>query len=148
MIEARIAKAIMVGSLAIFALLPTFDNLTDYDTNYVFVGHVLSTDTTFPGNRAALSAHHVAGVMAGRVCADHRRRGADRPCPSGRDHLSHPASALRRRPLQSCKELHDHRGGPRVSGAVFPFYDRWRRVVFDVAIANVERPGGGISAFT
>jgi predicted small integral membrane protein len=46
------------------------------------VGHVLSMDTTFPRN--ALSAHHVAGVMAGRVCADHRRRGADRDCPSGR----------------------------------------------------------------
>ena len=50
MIEARIAKATMVGSLAIFALLVTFDNLTDYDTNYAFVRHVLSMDTTFPGN--------------------------------------------------------------------------------------------------
>jgi predicted small integral membrane protein len=37
MIEARIAKAIMVASLALFALLVTFDNLTDYDTNYAFV---------------------------------------------------------------------------------------------------------------
>src|SRR5215470_11367199 len=34
----------------IFALLVTFDNLTDYDTNYAFVRHVLSMDTTFPGN--------------------------------------------------------------------------------------------------
>lgn len=50
MIEARISKIVMVGSLAIFALLVTLDNLTDYDTNYQFVSHVLSMDTTFPGN--------------------------------------------------------------------------------------------------
>jgi predicted small integral membrane protein len=50
MIEVRIAKIVMVASLALFALLVTFDNLTDYDTNYAFVRHVLSMDTTFPGN--------------------------------------------------------------------------------------------------
>jgi len=50
MIETRISKVIMVASLALFALLVTFDNLTDYDTNYAFVWHVLSMDTTFPGN--------------------------------------------------------------------------------------------------
>ena len=49
-IESRIAKTVMVGSLAIFALLVAFDNLTDYSTNYEFVRHVLSMDTTFPGN--------------------------------------------------------------------------------------------------
>lgn len=36
-IESRIAKTVMVGSLAIFALLVTFDNLTDYNPNYEFV---------------------------------------------------------------------------------------------------------------
>jgi predicted small integral membrane protein len=50
MIEARIAKTITVASLALFALLVAFDNLTDYNTNYAFVRHVLSMDTTFPGN--------------------------------------------------------------------------------------------------
>ena len=50
MLENRIAKAIIVASLALFALLVTFDNLTDYETNYAFVRHVLSMDTTFPGN--------------------------------------------------------------------------------------------------
>jgi predicted small integral membrane protein len=50
MIETRITKVIMVASLALFALLVTFDNITDYDTNYAFVWHVLSMDTTFPGN--------------------------------------------------------------------------------------------------
>src|SRR5438105_1424366 len=50
MIEIRIAKVIVVASLAVFALLVAFDNLTDYETNYAFVRHVLSMDTTFPGN--------------------------------------------------------------------------------------------------
>jgi len=49
-IEVRIAKVIMVGCLALFALFVCFDNLIDYDTNYSFVRHVLSMDTTFPGN--------------------------------------------------------------------------------------------------
>ena len=50
MIETRIAKIVMVGSLPLFAELVTFDNLTDYETNYVFVRHVLSMDATPPGN--------------------------------------------------------------------------------------------------
>jgi predicted small integral membrane protein len=49
-IEARIVKIVMVGSLAVFVLLVTFDNLTDYGTNFEFVRHVLSMDTTPPGN--------------------------------------------------------------------------------------------------
>src|SRR5215472_16807151 len=40
----------MLGSLALFAGLVTFDNLTDYQTNYAFVRHVLSMDTTPPGS--------------------------------------------------------------------------------------------------
>ena len=50
MIEARIAKIVMVGSLAVLALLVTWNNLVDYDSNYQFVSHVLAMDTTFPGN--------------------------------------------------------------------------------------------------
>ena len=50
MIEARIARIVMVGSLAVFALLVTWNNLADYDSNYQFVSHVLAMDTTFPGN--------------------------------------------------------------------------------------------------
>src|SRR6267378_5586467 len=56
MIETRITKVIMVASLALFALLVTFDNLTDYDTNYAFVWHVLSMDTTFRGTRCFIAA--------------------------------------------------------------------------------------------
>jgi predicted small integral membrane protein len=47
---ARYAKIVMSLVLAAFCLLVTFDNITDYATNYLFVQHVLSMDTTFPGN--------------------------------------------------------------------------------------------------
>jgi len=46
----RLVKVAMVGSLALFALVVAFDNLVDYGTNYEFVRHTLSMDTTFPGN--------------------------------------------------------------------------------------------------
>jgi predicted small integral membrane protein len=46
----RYAKIVMSLALAAFCLLVTFDNLTDYGTNYLFVQHVMSMDTTFPGN--------------------------------------------------------------------------------------------------
>jgi predicted small integral membrane protein len=50
MLITRYAKMVMSLALASFCLLVTFDNLTDYGTNYLFVQHVLSMDTTFPGN--------------------------------------------------------------------------------------------------
>ncbi len=50
MLIARYAKIVMSLALAIFCLLVTFDNLTDYGTNYLFIQHVMSMDTTFPGN--------------------------------------------------------------------------------------------------
>lgn len=36
--------------LAAFAFMVTFGNVTDYGSNFAFVQHVLSMDTTFPGN--------------------------------------------------------------------------------------------------
>ncbi len=50
MIEARLAKIVMVAGLALFALLVCVNNLIDYGSNFAFVQHVLSMDTTFPGN--------------------------------------------------------------------------------------------------
>lgn len=46
----RLSKIIMCLSLAAFAFLVTFGNITDYGSNFAFVQHVLSMDTTFPGN--------------------------------------------------------------------------------------------------
>jgi predicted small integral membrane protein len=50
MLAARIVKLLMVTSLALFAFLVTFDNVTDYGANFQFVRHVLSMDTIFPDN--------------------------------------------------------------------------------------------------
>jgi predicted small integral membrane protein len=46
-LAARLAKLVMVSSLACLALIVTFDNVYDYDANFSFVRHVLSMDTTF-----------------------------------------------------------------------------------------------------
>jgi len=46
----------MLLGLALFAFLVTFNNLTDYDSNFQFVRHVLSMDTTFEGNEAMYRA--------------------------------------------------------------------------------------------
>ncbi|MGB3831669.1 MAG: DUF2165 domain-containing protein [Mesorhizobium sp.] len=46
----RLSKIIMCLCLAAFAFLVAFGNITDYGSNFAFVQHVLSMDTTFPGN--------------------------------------------------------------------------------------------------
>lgn len=48
MLALRLAKIAMAGSLALFTFLVAFDNVVDYGTNFTFVRHVLSMDTTFP----------------------------------------------------------------------------------------------------
>lgn len=48
----RYAKIIMTLTLAAFALMVACDNVTDYGSNFGFVKHVFSMDTTFPGNAA------------------------------------------------------------------------------------------------
>ncbi|NID15074.1 DUF2165 family protein [Luteibacter yeojuensis] len=47
---ARFAKIVMTLALAAFAFVVAYDNLVDYGSNFAFVRHVLSMDTTFPGN--------------------------------------------------------------------------------------------------
>jgi len=48
----RASKVLLTWAVAFFASLVVFNNLTDYDSNYMFVKHVLEMDTTFPDNRA------------------------------------------------------------------------------------------------
>jgi predicted small integral membrane protein len=47
MMITRIAKITMIAGLAAFALIVTYDNIADYGSNYEFIKHVLSMDTTF-----------------------------------------------------------------------------------------------------
>ena len=46
----RSAKLLLVAGIALFYTLVVFNNLTDFDSNYQFVHHVLAMDSTFPGN--------------------------------------------------------------------------------------------------
>ena len=52
----RYAKILMALSLAAFAFMVTFNNITDYGSNFAFVQHVFSMDTTFPNNSAMYRA--------------------------------------------------------------------------------------------
>ena len=46
----RAAKLSLLAGLAFFYSLVVFNNLTDFNSNYQLVHHVLMMDTTFPGN--------------------------------------------------------------------------------------------------
>lgn len=65
----RLIKSLLVGSVALFALLVAINNVLDYGSNFAFVQHVLSMDTTFEGNRLQGRAmtepliHHVAYAL-------------------------------------------------------------------------------------
>lgn len=50
MIAIRTCKLLLLAAMAFFFTLVAFNNLTDFDSNYQFVRHVLMMDTTFPGN--------------------------------------------------------------------------------------------------
>jgi predicted small integral membrane protein len=69
MLIMRIAKIAMVAAIAAFATLVAFGNITDYGTNFVFVQHVLSMDSVFPGSSITYRAitspvlHHAAYVI-------------------------------------------------------------------------------------
>src|SRR5260370_23170928 len=46
----RTSKFLLVSAIAFLYTLVVFNNLTDFHSNYQFVQHVLSMDSTFPGN--------------------------------------------------------------------------------------------------
>ena len=48
MVVIRVAKAALVAAIALSVSLVAFGNLTDYNTNFAFVQHVLSMDTIYP----------------------------------------------------------------------------------------------------
>jgi predicted small integral membrane protein len=68
----RAAKLLLLAGVALFYSLVVFNNLTDFDSNYQFVRHVLSMDSTFQGNNGmwralTLPAFHLVfylGIIA------------------------------------------------------------------------------------
>ncbi len=61
----RLVKIALVAAIALYLGIVVLNNLTDYGSNFEFVRHVLSMDTTFPDNRLKWRAltspviHHV-----------------------------------------------------------------------------------------
>jgi len=74
MLIARIAKVLLVGALAAYAFIVAYDNIVDYDSNFQFVRHVLSMDTTFPDNalmhRAITSESAWSAVYAAIIACE------------------------------------------------------------------------------
>jgi predicted small integral membrane protein len=58
----RLAKTILVAAMAFNFTLVVFNNTTDFNSNYMFVQHVLDMDTTFPGNRGMWRAMRPAAI--------------------------------------------------------------------------------------
>jgi predicted small integral membrane protein len=47
----RLIKTVAVAAIAVMALLIAFGNITDYNSNFQFVEHVMKMDTTFNDSR-------------------------------------------------------------------------------------------------
>ena len=47
----RAAKVSLIFAVALFYSFVVLNNVTDYNSNYQFIRHVLMMDSTFPGNR-------------------------------------------------------------------------------------------------
>lgn len=60
MMMIRLSKIALVTAAALFCLLVGYNNIVDHGSNFMFVQHVLSMDTTFPDN----------AVRAGRAITD------------------------------------------------------------------------------
>ena len=58
----RLAKISLLFAVALFYFVITFNNVTDYDSDYQFVRHVLMMDTTFPGNHGMWRAINAPAV--------------------------------------------------------------------------------------
>lgn len=54
----RLSKIVLVAAIGFDLAIVVFNNVTDYGSNYAFVQHVLSMDTTFPGNAGMWRAIH------------------------------------------------------------------------------------------
>ena len=65
-IAVSISQTACVGLIGVFACLVSLNNILDYQSNFDFVKHVLSMDTTFEGNKLMNRAigssylHHTA----------------------------------------------------------------------------------------
>jgi len=62
-IAIRLSKVVLTAGIALWTFLVAFGNITDYQTNWAFVQHVMSMDTIFPGSTIAWRALTAPGVQ-------------------------------------------------------------------------------------
>lgn len=64
----RLSKSLCVCAIALFISFTAFNNLTDYNTNFLFVQHVLTMDAIFPNANVKYRAinsppfHHIVYI--------------------------------------------------------------------------------------
>ena len=58
----RLAKLLLLAGIALYYTLVVFNNLTDFNSNYDFIRHVLSMDSTFPGDHGMWRSISSPGV--------------------------------------------------------------------------------------
>jgi len=54
----RLSKCVLLFAVSFYYALVVFNNVTDYNSNFQFVHHVLLMDSTFPGNAGMWRAVH------------------------------------------------------------------------------------------
>ena len=54
---------LLVAGVAFYYSLFAFNNLTDFNSDYVFVRHTLTMDTTFPGNNGMWRSLHSPAIQ-------------------------------------------------------------------------------------
>ena len=141
MITIRTCKLLLLAAVAFFFTLVVFNNLTDFDSNYQFVRHVLMMDSTFPDNHGMWRAIrapwvHITfylGIIAWEIVNAILR-------------LVGKRRALARVARLSSRLPRSQAGGRARShlwnAAMVPRLPmHWRGVVFDVAVKALERSG-------
>ena len=141
----RVAKFALTAGLALYYTLVVLNNLTDYDSNYQFVRHVLMMDSTFAGNhvmwRAIQSptvhtAFYLSIIVWECVTTALLWMGVVQMVR---------APAPERGRVSRGQEMGARRADTRRHDVVGGVFERGRRMVCDVAIQNVERTGCGVS---
>ena len=141
----RAAKVLLLAGIALFYTLVVFNNLTDFDSNYQFVRHVLMMDSTFPGNHGtwrAMSSPAIHLIFYLSIIAWEAVTtvllwwGAIRLVNAVRLYAG-AFNLAKRVAVVALDALDDDvAGGISYCGS---------GMVPDVAVANLERSGGGIS---
>lgn len=60
---ARLSKIALVASIGLLALIIVINNVTDYNTNFLYVYHVMSMDTIFPDSTLTWRAIRDPGLQ-------------------------------------------------------------------------------------